>query len=346
MRSPLFGVLFGALALGAVLVPPTEAWAQGAQDGAAQVRFQKGRELFLANDFAAALVEFRAANELLASPNTRLYIARCERELGHFASAYLEFQRAASEASDRAPSDPRYASTRDVARQEGAALEGKLGRLTVKAGEGAAHATITVGGKPLGAAALGVATPIDAGAVEIAATAPGMLPFKKTLEVKAGKTAELVVTLERDPNAVETPPPPPPPVGGEPPQPPPEATPEKSGGGVRIAGVVVLGVGVVGFVSFAALAASAKSTYDKLLAECGGPCDTSYEPRIQSGETQQLAANVMLGVGIAGLVVGGVMVALGGPKSASASAPATSTALKPIFTPLAGGGFLGVQRAF
>jgi hypothetical protein len=338
MRSPLVGALAFALISGAVLAAPREARAQTAQEGAAQVRFQKGRELFLANDFAAALVEFRAANELLASPNTRLYIARCERELGHYAAAFLEFQRAASEASDRASSDPRYASTRDVARQEGAALEGKFGRLTVKAGSGTERAIITVGGKPLGAAALGVAAPIDAGNVEVAATAPGMLPFKTIVTVQAGATAELVVTLERDPNAQEVPPTPAPGEAQDTP-------PARSGGGVRIAGLVVVGVGVAGVVTFAALAASAKSTYDKLLAECGGPCDTSYEARIKAGENQQLAANVALGVGIGALVVGGVMVAFGGAKAAATNASAAAT-LRPVFAPLAGGGYLGVQRAF
>ena len=92
------------------------------QEAVAQARFNKGRELFIAQQYGPALVEFRGATELYESPNTRLYIARCERELGHVAAAYVEFERAASEAADRSRTDPKYASTHDVAKTEGSAL--------------------------------------------------------------------------------------------------------------------------------------------------------------------------------------------------------------------------------
>jgi hypothetical protein len=89
-----------SLAFACVLVSSV-AFAQ-TQEGVARTRFNKGRDLFIAKQYEPALVEFRAAAELYESPNTRLYIGRCERELGHAASAYVELGRAATEAADRA----------------------------------------------------------------------------------------------------------------------------------------------------------------------------------------------------------------------------------------------------
>lgn len=338
--------------IGAALASASvDARAQSAQEAAAQVRFSKGRELFIANKFAEALVELRAAVELYASPNTRLYIGRCERELGHPAAAFVELQRAATEAADRARTDPRYASTRDAARQEAGALEGKFGRVVLRAKD-AQGAQLTVAGAPFAAAALGIATPIDPGTVEITATAKGKLPFKKTVAIKAGETTEVNVALEPDPNAAVTPPVNPPP--DDPTKPPPDdhrpdGTPppddvvvERTGGGVRVVGFVVGGAGVVGISMFAILAGVAQSQYDQLRRDCGGACPPSYNGRISDGERNQTIANVSLGIGIGALLVGGILIAAGGPKTVTHRAGV----LAPVVSPLEGGMFLGVKRAF
>ncbi len=322
------------------------------------MRFGKGRDLFMAQKYAEALVEFRAASELLASPNTRLYIARCERELGHPGRAYVEFQRAASEAADRARSDPKYATTRDNARQEAQALEGKFGRLSVKAKD-AQGMTVTVGGAALGAAALGVPTPMDPGSVEIAATAKGKLPFKKTIAIKAGETSDVSIALDPDPNA--TPEPTPDPVGtgtgtgttAENTNPPPDtAVVEQRGGGARIAGIFVIGAGVAGFVFFAVFAAAAQGQYDQLKsikATCGSaakPCPSPdiVTSRVDEGVRNQTIANVALGIGIGAFIVGGIMFAAGGPSTVT---PAPKRArLTPMLTGGPGGGFAGVEGAF
>lgn len=346
--------LLGTLLVGAALASGGTAWAQSAQEAAAQVRFGKGRELFIANKYAEALAELRAAIELYASPNTRLYIGRCERELGHPARAYLELQRAATEAADRARTDPRYASTRDAARQEAQALEGKFGKIVVTAKD-AQGAQITVAGAPLGAAALGVATPIDPGHVEVAATAKGKLPFKKSVTIKAGETADVIITLEPDPSAATTPGDEPPPVlppptnptnGGteKPPETPGNVVVERTGGGVRVVGFVVGGAGIVGVSLFAIFAGVAQTQYDSLRRDCNSqPCGPSYNGRIADGERNQTIANVSLGFGIGALLVGGIMIAAGGPKTVVRPAAA---ALVPVVTPLDRGMFVGVQRAF
>lgn len=344
--------LVGAFLVTAALAsggPPARA--QTTQEATAQVRYSKGRELYMAKKYAAALAELRGAVELYASPNTRLYIGRCERELGHPAAAFVELQRAATEAADRARTDPRYASTRDAAHQEAQAIEGQIGRLVVRAA-GAQGVRITVAGAPLAAAALGVAAPFDPGTVEVTATAKGKLSFKKSVTVKAGQTTELTIALEPDPAALApTPPDGPlaptsnPDATDTPPQPAPaNLVVERSGGGARVVGFVVGGAGLAGVATFAVFAAIAQSQYDQLRRDCSNaPCGPSYGGRISDGERNQNIGNVTLGLGIGALLVGGILIAAGGPKTVVRPAAA---ALVPFAGPLDRGLFFGVRRAF
>src|SRR4051795_6654334 len=57
----------------------------------AQKRFDRGRELSSAQNFQAALVEFRASFDIVASPNTHFAMARTLVSLGQLADAYIEF---------------------------------------------------------------------------------------------------------------------------------------------------------------------------------------------------------------------------------------------------------------
>lgn len=359
----VFSAVLLSLALATAAVP---ALAQQPQEAAAQVRFGKGRDLFMEKKYAEALVEFRAASELFASPNTRLYIARCERELGHPGRAYVEFQRAASDAADRARTDPKYATTRDTAKQESQALEGKFGRLVVK-GKDAPGLAVTVAGAPLSTAAFGVATPMDPGNVEVSASAKGKLPFKKTIALKAGDTVEVAIELANDPSAEGTP------AGSTTDNPAPNGTNEAAngtiaettnpppgetveiehrGGGVRIASLFVIGAGVAGFVGFAVFAATAQGQYDQLKtieSTCNQPgkavCPTqdTITNRVQEGQRNQTIANVALGIGIGGFVVGGFMFAIGGPTTVTKRKAAS---WKPVFNVGPTGAYGGVEGAF
>jgi len=334
----MIGKRFG-WALAALLVTATVG-AQ-TQEAVAQARFNKGRELFIANQYAPALVEFRAASELYESPNTRLYIGRCERELGHVAAAYVAFERAASEAADRAASDPRYSSTRDAAKQEVAALEKKLAHVTVLAPAGLPEgATITVNGAPLGPAGMGVAAPIDPGAIEVVAKATGYVTTRKTANAAAGESIEVKVQLEKDASAVTN-------TNAntntnssantndvvihdEP----------RASHGLRNAGFVVGAVGIAGMGVFAAFAALAQTRFDQLKQECGdAPCDPSLSKKIDEGQTFQNIANISVVAGGVALLTGAIMIIAG----VSTSKPTTTASI----VPLMGGGFMaGVTRAF
>ncbi len=343
------------------LTSPHEAQAQSVSaEAAAQQRYAKGRELFFAKDYAGAAREFRAANELLASPNTRLYIARCEHELGHNAAAYVEYNRAAGEAADRARTDPRYASTRDHARAEGAALEGKIGRVLLKVQNAPDGTEVVVGGQALPRAGWDVPTPVDPGDVEVTATAPGRNKASKHVTVAAGQTAEVALALENAPPgaAVVAPVPPPPAAAATPPdtgaprdatsppltEPPPE--PEHGGSAARTIGFITLGVGAVGTAGFVAFAVMAKSKYDEIKDQCGGRrCDASYNGQIDDGQRLQLFANISLGVAAAGVVAGLILVSTGGGSTPD---PPKTAKVRFFGAPLDGarGGMVGAHVGF
>src|ERR1700677_143702 len=63
----------------------------------AQSRFAKGRDLLSKKQYDDALVEFRASHDIVASPNTRLEIARCLRTSGKLVAAYAELGRTSIE---------------------------------------------------------------------------------------------------------------------------------------------------------------------------------------------------------------------------------------------------------
>ncbi|MBI5514530.1 MAG: hypothetical protein HY909_12220 [Deltaproteobacteria bacterium] len=311
-----------ALLLSAGLGAPL-ASAQPLQGGpaVAQARFDRGRELYQRNDYAGALVEFRAALEAFRSPNIRLYIGLCLSNLGNFAEAYTELQRTANEAADLAPQDRRYGPTRELAQQELQTLEPRIGRLTVRAPVAPDAMVVRVQGVELARPAWGVPVPYDPGNLTVEADAPGYQPFTQLVRIEAGGQHEVTVSLvagrapATDPERI---------VGR---QAPPTA-PVSRGGGVRTAGFVVGALGVAGAGAFVAFGLLARQRYDDLLVVCRNqPCPYWRESDIQTGEQYQLFANISLGVGAAGLLAGIIMIAAGGPTTESApTAPVTAWA--------------------
>jgi hypothetical protein len=106
---------------------------------------------------------------------------------------------------------------------------------------------------------------------------------------------------------------------------------------------VVLGAGAAGMVTFAVAGSMANSRYDSINAACGGKrcTDPTYSSQIAGGRTLDIVADVGLGVGIAGVVAGTMMVVFGGPPKK----PAVERA---AFAPWVGadGGGLSLRSTF
>lgn len=289
-----------------------------AQDNSAfaQQRFSRGVELYDARQYEQALAEFRASLELFPSPNARLYVARSLREMGRLAEAVMEYERTVREANDRAQIDPRYTATRDSASTELTALEPRVGRLTVRATDIPAGARVTVGGREIPVAGLGVPIPATPGQVAVVVELDGREVARREAEVAAGGTAS--VDLQVDATALaattqgqagaganaggagsgEIVTPPPPVV----PEPPPAPSPD------RTLAWVGFGVGAAGLVSFGVFALLANSQYQELSSQCNETtCPSDRIEDIDRGRTYQTITNVSLGVGLVGLAAGALL---------------------------------------
>jgi hypothetical protein len=299
-----------------------------AQDANVGKRFAAAQRLYDDGAYTPALAEFKALAAETGSPNADLYVARCLRELGRLVEAYEATTIAVRNATAKAEKDPKYVSTRNTAAADLAQLEPKVAKIIVAVANPPAGMQVTLNGAPLAADRLGVPVVLAPAEVVVRMSAPDQADVERRVVLRAGDTTTL-------PLAFAAPAPAPTPT----PALPPPALPAPHGlGGVRIGGIVVLGVGAAGMATFAAAGVSANHRYDAVSAACGGKrcTDSSYRSQIDGGRQLDLVANVGLGVGIAGLVGGTLMVALGKP----AAAPTVTGWATP-----AGGG-LAVRHAF
>jgi hypothetical protein len=335
-RASLAGVSL-VCALGAAAAP---ARADGALPSAAtpvqreqaQAKFLRGKELFGRKQFEAALDEFRGSIEIVASPNTRLQIARTLRALARYVAAYAELGRTLVEAKELSAQDSRYQRAYEAATQERSELEPLLGFVALTVENPAEGTRVLVGTEEIRRAAWSEPVPIFGGKAEISVETPGHAAVKSAVTVAPGaKTALTVDAQSGAPVAGEAPAP----VAEAPAPPPPAPAPEpRRLEALRPWAYVAGGVGVIGLGTFAIFGAMASSTFNDLQSACGGgPCPASKSDEISSGKTQQVVANVGLAVGLVGAAAGGALFVLSMPKKA----PAPSAAL------VVGPAWIGVQ---
>lgn len=346
MRPTLFPAMVFALTLvPAVTWAQPQAPADAARRAVAQQRFDRGYAYFEAHDCAAAIPEFRASLDLYASPNTRLYVGLCLQQTGALAEAYTELQRTWAEARDRAETDARYTDARDIAARECQALEPRLGRLVVRVPRPVTGVAVRANRTEVLPAMFGLPLYFDPGEVTVTARAQGHRDFQQTVTLAPDSTMEVSVTLQAVSSTMS------PTVTGidpvHPVPPPPLPVERVTGGGARVAGYVVSGLGLLGLGGFALFGSLAGAQYDEVLRACSNRrCTTArYDADIAQGETYQLAANVSMGVGIGLVVAGVIMIAVGGPRVTIEEQEERRTArITPWFD--ATRGELGVRGAF
>jgi hypothetical protein len=250
----------------------------------AQARFMKGRSLYTTKKYDAALEELNASLDIVASPNTRLYIGRALRDMGRTVAAYVELGRAAVEAKELVQDDPRYEQTAESARQERAQLEPKLAFVEVQVTHPGAETTLRVGGDEVRRGGWAEPVPVKPGSVDVAVETPGHAPVMQTIDIRAGERKQVAIDA-----AAEAPAPAPAPALE--PRIEPSATP------LRPLAFASAGVAVAGLATFLVAGAMANGTYSDLERACGGgPCPPGHAGDVSAGKTQQTLANVGLGV--------------------------------------------------
>jgi hypothetical protein len=254
----------------------------------AQALFQRAKKLFDAKIYAESLAQFRAAMDIVASPNARLYVARCLRETGKFVEAYVEFDRTAVEATEHAREDSRYARTAASARTERDTLAARLGFVRVHVDHASDSGKLTVAGEEIRQAGWGEPIPVMPGDVEVRLAVGSSPPITKTVMIAAGEKKS--VDLVAAPSMV---------IAGDP------KAPSMGRGWLRPYAYVAAGVGATGLFTFTIAGILSDVTYGDLGSQCGkGPCPASKQSEVSRGQTEQTVADVGLALGLAGIAAG------------------------------------------
>jgi len=309
----------------------------------AQSRFLRGKELYGAGRFDAALAEFTASLDIVASPNTRLYVGRCLREMGRLVPAYVELGRTEVEATELTRDDPRYKKAASAAAEERKQLAPKLGFVDISISRAAPTTTLKVGGDEVRRGGWSQPVPVLPGTAEVVVETPGHAPISKTVRLTAGQkeslaidagadTPDVAVVSTNDGAASSAP----------------SMADESGRSDLRPYAYVAGGVGLAGLATFAVFGLLANGTNSDLEEACGsGPCPPGHEDEISSGRTQQTIANIGLVVGAIGATVAVTLFVISGPRSSAASTsdPAASTSI-PSARVVARGSFLGLEGTF
>ncbi len=267
--------------------------------------FESANNLFGEKKYDAALLLFRKVHEQSQSPNARLMIGKCLLAQGQLAEAYNELSTTLREAAQRAETEAKYANTRDAAAADLAPLETKIAKIVITLVNAPTGARVLLAGVEVPSDKLGKPIAVLPGSVEVTAEGLAQGTTTRKEDLKGGESKVIVFESK-----IATPDKPPPPVD------PVVPAEEMVGGGVRRAGYGIIGLGVVGMGLFAFGGIQSDAKFATLEKECGGTrcTDIKYADIVDSGKNMDLLANVGLGVGIAGLVAGTVMVIVGGPK--------------------------------
>jgi hypothetical protein len=276
--------------------PPVPAQGEREDDAraVAETLFFTARGLMEAGRIEKACNKFAESYRLDPAAGTLLNLAVCHEKQGRIASAWGEFRQAVADARKANRPD-----REQLARAEIDKIEPDLPFLSLSVPREMRVAGLKIerNGIPLTDAAWDTELPIDPGANEIVASAPGYERERKTIAIE--KRQHLTVALEPLVAArVEAPPPP-------------------YWTGQRRLGTVVTTVGVAGAAVgtvFGVLALQKKSQSDAACPSFDGQlrCTTAGATAMSTAKTDAWVADVGVGAGAAAIVLGGVLFFTGG----------------------------------
>jgi hypothetical protein len=319
LRTTRPGIVLVAGLVAAVAVGrPARAQTSSNANVAAEALFEDARNLVAAGKYADACPKFAESQRLGPSVSTQLNLANCWERLGRTASAWATYREAASAANAAGRKD--YLAT---ALRRADALAPKLARLTVTVAQPIPGLQVRRDGLAVDAAEWGTAIPVDTGPHVVDASAPGHRPWSVTVafEQDGTQATASVPALEELPAEAQAAPAvdqagtvAAPMTAGAGTVTTPTPDTEQSahaGNGQRIAGGVVAGVGVVGIGVAIGLALAAKSKYNDSVSQCepNNPnlCSQTGVSQRDDARSEGTVASVVMGVGAAAVVVGGIV---------------------------------------
>ncbi|MGK3992033.1 hypothetical protein [Sorangium sp. So ce1024] len=330
-RSTPLLVVLGSLSLAA----PARA-----QDvAAAEELFNRGLADMEAGRYETGCKALAESEQLDAQPGTLFTLAMCEARWGRIATAVTHLGNYLAWVDRMAPAlRARQGERPNAARAERDRLSPRVPRLALALPPGAPAGTVVKrDGNTLGAAALGVALPVDPGEHRVSTQTPGGPVWEQRITIAEGETKTLTLEIKEAPPidapaTTPVPAPTPPAPAPQPPPPPPPAPPEPAPppAGRRTAMYVAGGVGAAGVVVgglMGALVLGKKSIVDQHCGSAIGAsdekaCDATGIDAANSGNTMALVSTIGFGVGLAGLGAAAVLY-LTEPETAG---PATGAA--------------------
>ena len=281
-----------------------------AQDAAsaAEIEFDKGRQLMNAGKYAEACTAFQASAKLDPQLGTRYNIGVCSEKQGKLATAWTAYREVAQRDSNQ--------GRRADAAKRADAIAPRLTKLLVNAAASPVGFVVKVNGADA-TNLLGIETPVDPGQYTVVASAPGFKDWSATVSATGeGLTVTVAIpALEHGP--------PGPPTRSEPgkatttiehlEQPGP---PQESGGGSsrKTIGTIVASGGAALVIGGAIAGVMARGKWNDAKAVCGGaltcPNDADTAQANALGDAARTRANIATGLIGAGVVAIGVGAAL------------------------------------
>jgi hypothetical protein len=317
-------VLLAVLATGsATLAQTPPAQGPSAEDRAsARVLGTEGIKLADASNCSAAVPKLDAAEKLFHAPTTLDRLGECQIALGQIVAGTENLNRVVREVlPPNAP--PAFLAAQKRAQQAYAAAAPRIGTLHIHVdGPPADQVTVTVDGAVVPPALFDNSRPTDPGTHEIKATATGYLATSATAAVKDGSDTSVALHLAPDPAAQAAAAPVAsanPAASAAPAQAPAAAPSSGSGGnGLAIGSFVVGGAGIVVGTILGIMALGTKSTLD---SNCVNKvCPESQQGNINSLGTQATISTIGFGVGVVGVAVGSILLAVHGGGSSTGAA--------------------------
>jgi hypothetical protein len=207
-------------------------------------------------DPKGAVELFDRAFTLAPSPMVRLETARLHATLHELIESESDLREAMGITKKGEPAS--WKTARATAADELTKIEGRAPFVIIKVPDDRrADVKVSIDGKPIPAASLGVRRVVNPGTRVITAEAPGYKPVRKEITLQEKQVQDVPLELEVDPAAAaaaasaapaeSAAPPPPPATTAEPPPPPPvqvvpETPPARSGYGLAIGGFTTAGV--------------------------------------------------------------------------------------------------------
>jgi len=310
----------------------------------ARALFREGRKLVDQGKFEEACSKFEQSLKLDDGMGTRFNLANCYERIGRTASAYEAFVLVADEAQATGQDD-----REEVARKRAAALEPKLSRLKLDVQAPADQLEVTRGDKVIDKESWGVAVPVDPGAYELEARAPGRKPWAQSVEVPANGALVVLVVPELakdEPEPVKAAPAPAavereqaeqePVAELEPALETAQPDPMIEGrSNMRTASFIVGGVALAALVAGTTFALQYQTSNNDAKAVCRSSVNCTaeelalHESLVEDSKTSATLAYVGFGVGSVGLIGATLLFVAGAPKGPSGHERASNRELRP-----------------